>query len=214
MPRYIKTTRGNLTVGQTEREIKEILNGLPFGQMEDVEQIRFVVSVLRHHPRKDEKFRGGCSGISIRRNMYNTRGFHVHRPDGTTTDISYREAIRPSTDKGKMRQALRLAVDSWMIAEKNRLWDDSAIDAVTGEEIGQFSECDLDHVGVEFNALADAWLAENGAPRLVTGDNIIGDEFADASVRQSWFDYHAANARVQIVHRETHKRITRERRAG
>jgi len=134
---------------------------------------------------------------------------YAKRIDGTLTDVSWRECLKPANQKFKTRNAMRNAIRP-QIAEFRM-----------GKKI--CSECrndfpaellDVDHFPKRFEDLAREWLDLNGKSdeQLETcgmGDFEAGDNFVSPDEEMHWQDFHQFKAGLRMLCRECHRKAPR-----
>lgn len=93
-----------------------------------------------------------------------------------------------------------------MLAKKRAKYAVSPFDEVTGEPV-PFLDSELDHYGLTFEEIAEAWASKQESIPLAGGDNDIGLKMLPEQ-EADWVAYHAVHATVRLVSSATHKRIT------
>jgi hypothetical protein len=84
---------------RTKTELKDTVRNLiakyTFGQFLDNEDFQFCMELFRRHSDYEQKVGRGVQRIEVRRDDYGNRYFHLHRIDGTDTDISWVHCVTP-----------------------------------------------------------------------------------------------------------------------
>ena len=170
----------------------------------------FMLDLLERHPDADQKIGAGVDYMCINENPEypgeRNRGFYLVRVDGTSTDFSYRECIKPTPHRKKVLNAMRAKVEGDTLAFKNAAFDGKStlVCPDTGKPIA-FTTSHVDHVApLTFPVLVDGFLSAVGMTfddieLRPSGDNQFRDEFADESLAEEWRKYHADNAQLEVV---------------
>jgi uncharacterized protein DUF3223 len=88
--------------------IQEILYRYEDGQELDEDDLEFMVEVLKHHPRAEEKIGVGVRGIRVQREtQWGTMQFAVIRTDGSDTDFSFKKCLYPVSKLQVFKKACR-----------------------------------------------------------------------------------------------------------
>ncbi len=193
----------------TKKDAVEYIQGILHGnhdrQLEPVNET-FVRAILDRHPDRDSKIGCGVRSIRVVRNpdFPTTWCFWLVRIDGTSTDFSFKECLKPSTHKQKVRAALRNLVSSQVEEFKNHFFvtRDVKICPLSGVEMRP-STSHVDHAAPQFVELADSWSSTEGgydAISLITGqDGQAIDLVKDLAKASRWYVYHQHNAVLRVV---------------
>lgn len=170
----------------------------------------FVMNLLERHPDAEQKIGCGVDYLYVNENpMYpgeRNRGFYLVRTDGTHTDFSYRECLKPTPHKKKVFNAMRAAIESDTLAFKNAAFSKSSV--LTCPDTGKpitFAGSHVDHVApLTFVFLVDNFMSLVGLSfddiaLTPSGDNQFQDKFADKQIEKAWQKYHAENAKLEVV---------------
>nr|WP_170181231.1 DCL family protein [Chlorobaculum thiosulfatiphilum] len=171
-----------------------------------------LLGLVANHPQREEKAGAGVAGFFVAQAPeFNTRCFYVRRVDGTETDISWKEALTPSTPITRLRMACRNAINDQKLAYKDSQWPTRDTEARTCPISGNDFTRDEAHVDHEpphtLKSLVNEWLAENQWTAQDveidhTGDQKAVDTFMDEAQRESWHRFHKANALLRLVSAE------------
>ena len=112
----------------------EIVERTADGQLLSDEDAEFLHWLLDRHPRAAEKIGVGVAGFTVEAIGMATRGFMLHRFDGSSTDFSYYKFITSPSEVGLARKAMRRAVAAQVIEFKQAAAArGSLVCAATGE---------------------------------------------------------------------------------
>jgi hypothetical protein len=189
-----------------QRRIRTILN-TRLGEV-DGEHAPFLLSLFRRHRDAEQKFGPGVAAIRVVLAMpYKTRCFEIERVDGTRTDISYLECLKPSTVFEWFPAACRTAVVDQIQAFKDSAFGAShwVNCAVTGDPVSR-DNCHVDHEPPwTFEAIVDSFLDNSvidlAQLEFMDGDGETQSRFADQSLADSFARYHAERAQLRVVTR-------------
>lgn len=178
---------------------------------------QFLAALLTRHPDAIQKIGPGIAYISVAAvpGHPNTRGFTVHRTDGTSTDFSWVECITESSHRTRVLTAMREAVVPQILTFKQRQSDSGQLRcAVTGASL-DWDDVHVDHLPPGFGALADDYATMHGGYAAIgllpSRDKQIGRPLVTWH-ETAWQNYHQHHARLQILSVAAHLEITRERR--
>lgn len=198
------------TKGIAQDYIRSIVGRHADEQSLDSDTFDFVMALLSNHPSADVKIGPGIERIIVRRNPVwrHTRGFHLFRVDGTDTDFSWTECLRPTPHHKKVMAAMRVLVEP-QIAEF-RKWHFATqphVCVLTGETI-TFIGSHVDHIPpFTFTRLVDDFCAAYGIDLAKVrlhdefADNKHFDMIDDAATADTWMEYHSEHARLRVVSR-------------
>lgn len=201
------------TQGALVDRVREIIKRNKPGVMVDLFDTSFLRSLLDMHPEAAQKIGGGVVGFSVEDNpLYpgpKARGLRLHRVDGSSTDFSFWECIRPTPHIKKVQRAFRAAVEPDTMAFKQRHFDALpgrvGVCPDTGEPI-TYTSCHVDHKApntfdVLFaNFIEREHLDVNAIQVYGAGiDDTYQDRLADVALEQRWRDFHNTNAVLEVV---------------
>jgi hypothetical protein len=182
----------------------EIVERTANGQMVSDEDAAFLHWLLDRHPCAADKIGVGVAGFTVEAIGMATRGFMLHRFDGSSTDFSYYKCITSPSEVGLARKAMRRAVVDQVIEFKRAsAARGTLVCAVTGE-ILDWDSAHVDHAPPIFVTLADQWAEHVGGytaiQLLPTEDGELGRCMADP---EPWAAFHRDRAELRIVSRLT-----------
>jgi hypothetical protein len=190
------------TKAAVQRRAKEILAS---GTI-DLAAERFLVGLFERHPSAAEKIGPGIAAIRVVTvPPWNTRCFQIERVDGTTTDISYLECLRPTGPHQWFRAACRTAVRDQIEAARRAAFmgvDDIRC-PVTGDAVTVF-EGHVDHAPPwTFEAIVADFLVKTGldpaALAYEDGDNVVAARFVDRYLEEEFAELHRQIAVLRVV---------------
>lgn len=197
-----------------QRRVRAILaagpGALPDGSHE------FVIDLLRRHPSAEEKFGPGVRALRIvLAKPYNTRCFEIERLDGTRTDVSYLECLRPSTPHEWFRACCRTAVvPQIQLARRAAFAEATTVvcpvsgDAITAED------SHVDHAPPwTFHVIIDAFIAafsiDVACVGYTDGDGVVESRFASTDMSLSFGRFHAERAQLRVISRRANLSLLR-----
>ena len=226
MPRKPIEIAGETFKTQTAaiERIRGIMASYHNGATVNMFDLAFLQDLLRRHPDAESKIGIGVASIFVDRNPQypSTRTFFLVRVDGSSTDFSFMECLRPTPHDKKVLRAFRAAVEPYTLQFKRDHFDrvgEPAICPITGESI-RFVGSHVDHAApMTFEALAAAFLAGEGlTPEDVavaeTADHTYYDRLTDPDLEQRWIDFHNARAVLRVVSRPANLSTLRYGDAG
>jgi hypothetical protein len=203
------------------REMKRIL-ALPAGTRLTGPDYDIAESVVRMHPRADEKIGAGICCLVVRKNTYGQGNeLHIERNDGTEVDVSYRRALAPRTpavERADLMAALRQEVAQQTIEYKRDRLTSGAVCAVSAVPLDA-DTAHVDHIPPwTFAALAEAWLRGSerwpdawGKWPLLTGIGSRGRCLVNRELAAEWQQFHKWSARLRLIHRDINAVIAQVR---
>jgi hypothetical protein len=201
------------TQGALVDRVREIIKRNKPGVMVDLFDELFLRSLLDMHPEASQKIGCGVVAFSVEDNpMYpgpKARGLRLHRVDGTSTDFSFWECIRPTPHIKKVQRAFRAAIEPDTMAFKQRYFDGlpGRVGACpdTGEPI-TYTSCHVDHKAPNtFDVLFARFIDSerlNVDDVQVYGasiDDTYQDRLVDLALEQRWREFHNATAVLEVV---------------
>lgn len=195
------------TQAKLVEHIRKIIAKYPDGWDVDEEDDLFLRALLQRHRDATEKIGKGVHYFTIETEQkYKTRGFWLHRIDGTKTDFSYRMCIRSSSHREDVLSALREAVSGQMIKFREEVFDgkEYALCPLTNQQLTR-QQVHVDHVYPQtFSQLVKDWSAQeeinlDTVPLEKSTDGKIGRKINDAYVVESFQWYHQKHARLQTI---------------
>lgn len=135
---------------------------------------------------------------------------YARRIDGTVTDVSWRECLKPANKRFKVRNAMRNAIRPQVARWKAECVKECRICGTALD----FRDFDADHFPLSFDSIAIRWMAENGldAETIETigmEDFAVGDQFVDVELESEWFRFHAEWAQYRQLCAPCHRKAGR-----
>jgi len=210
---YIVNGETFKTQGALVDRVREIIKRYKPGVAVDVFDADFLQSLLSMHPEAEQKIGVGVVGFTVEDNpLYpgpKARGLRLHRADGSSTDFSFWECIRPTPHIKKVQRAFRAAIEPDTMAFKQRHFD--ALPWGVGacpdtDEPITYTHCHVDHKAPNtFDVLFARFLESehldaNTIQVYGAGiDNTYQDRLTDAELERRWRDFHNTNATLEVV---------------
>jgi hypothetical protein len=205
---YVVNGRAFDTQKELRNQLRGILHGYKEGEAVSRDHMCFLYALVEtYHPSADLKIGIGVAQIEVRPNpIYKNRTFWIVRTDGTETDFSFEECLRPTKQLDKIRVACRNAVAPIMVETKSYFWRGVETDKcpITGE-IMTFANSHVHHAGEwSFDRIVTEFVNEyikdiNSVKLTGHLDGQIGDNFKSATLEQQFLDYHNERAILQVV---------------
>ncbi len=195
--------------------IQSILYSQPLGEPLAPAHLNFMMAVLEHHPAADIKIGCGVARIEVRANTRFSTGrtFWLVRHDGTATDFSFMECLKPSTNAQKVQGAFREAIGDQLATFKLDWFrtqaqpDTTVLCPILNISVG-WEDAHVDHERpLTFVALVEAFIST----RQLNVDDIavrdredgrIGKVIADELLAAEWAAYHRAQAKLRVVSKQ------------
>lgn len=199
-----------ITKGELEDRVRSIVNRYPDNQSLDWVDLAFMVDLLSNHPQANIKVGCGIASIYVQRNpIYKkNRGFVLVRTDGTETDFSWLECIKPTPHRKKVISACRALIESYTMEFKQQYFDERggvSTCPFTGETI-RFTGSHVDHAPpMTFEVIFDNFIKGEGFDidlvelRDEFADNKYQDELADDALAAVWIEYHNKHAQLRVI---------------
>ena len=201
------------TQGALVDRVREIIKRYKPGVSVDAFDTAFLQSLLTMHPEAEQKIGVGVVGFSVEDNpMYpgpKARGLRLHRVDGSSTDFSFWECVRPTPHIKKVQKAFRAAIEPDTMAFKQRYFDALPWGVGecpdTGEPIS-FTHSHVDHKAPNtFENLFASFIERehldtNSIQVYGAGiDDTYQDRLVDPELERRWREFHGANATLEVV---------------
>jgi hypothetical protein len=195
---------------QLEERVRGIVASYPDRQLLNPMDFAFILDLLGNHPQAGAKLGCGISAFYVQRNpIYpSNRNFMLVRADGSETDFSWRECLRPTPHCKKVQRACRVLVEPYTMEFKQAFFDEqggSAICPLTGQ-VMRFVGSHVDHVAPKtFEWLFNAFIAQYGLDvnqiplRNELADNKYVDQLGDYDLAESWIDFHNQYAELRVI---------------
>jgi hypothetical protein len=204
-----------ITIGEYEFEtkkdakeaIKKILNGHRMGYILTGDEDTFIRDLIALHPATEDKIGCGIDHIEIRPDpdYGTTRCFHIIRPDGSSTDVSYQKCIDGEKYRQLFRPALRTAIQHQIQQFKQVQFAIGPQRCPFTNELLTLETCHVDHLSpMTFETLVTEWLKLSGLGEVdvqITGreDNSSTRFMTNANQIDSWTAYHRQHARLRLL---------------
>lgn len=188
-----------------------ILYGTKIGERVSDDSFKFLAALISFHQSADDKVGAGIDFITAEQNPQypTTRGFWIHRVDGSKTDFSFIECVSPSSLPKKVTAALREAVCGQILEFKNEHFEavgELSVCTVTAAQVTR-DDCHVDHAPPNTfeRIVADFMTAEgieaSDVQLLPHTDAQSFDRLADPFLEAKWKSFHRDRARLRIVSR-------------
>lgn len=193
--------------------IRAIIDRYPNDATLNAEDFAFVLELLKLHPK--DKIKAGIATICAAPNpdFPKTRCFWLTYVDGTVDDVSWSKCLSPPTPERKFAYACRRAIDNQISRFRQESFDakfDREIRCPISNEILDMGSCDVDHVPPETFARLTARFQDLHSVAINTVTYEENGHFADSTLKQSWADYHLANAQLRLTSRHANRSTLRK----
>lgn len=189
--------------------IQRILYHYADGEQLAEDDLAFMVEVLKHHPRADEKIGIGVCAIRVQREaQWGTMQFALVRPDGSSTDFSFKKCLYPVSTlqifKKACRDLVANRIKQFRYAQFTRAKSETLICPISGETMARLGS-HVDHIPPQtFDALVERFITEEKLDVdavEITGlsDGEMRNGFADTSLEERWQRFHETHARLRVV---------------
>lgn len=202
---------------QATARCQAIAASTPYGQPITGADAEWLTWLITRHPCAHEKIGPGIAWFTTFRGPFNTRGFYLHRVDGTATDFSWRACITAPDHPSMVRAAMRRAIDP-QITDFKAAADKAGplLDAVTGEAL-TWDNVHVDHAPPVFALIANAYAALVGGYEAIqltpSQDGQIGRSLTSEH-EHNWTVWHATFARLRIVSVATNLSLLRRQQSS
>lgn len=171
----------------------------------------FFRDLLDLHPHTEVKIGCGVRGFYAQWNpVYkNTRTLYLVRQDGSVTDWSWTECLKPSSHEKKIKMAFRALLEPGMIIFKKKFFDSQPYVATPCPITGQlmtFASAHVDHIPPQtFEALFRDFIATNKVDITTLTissdgkDNTYRVTISDEVLANRWLDYHSQHAHLRVI---------------
>lgn len=171
----------------------------------------FLRDLLNLHRDVASKVGPGVQGFEIRACSFGTRGFWVRRVDGTCEDFSFLKCLTHSDNEADTRAAFREAVRPQIEAVKSSAGR-TFVCPVSGNAT-RIEDGDVDHEApLTFKNLFDYFAKFEGLDLTMEYSREEGvgvRKLIDPSLSLRWQEFHAVNARLRLISRRAHKRLSK-----
>lgn len=204
------------TKASLQEYVKGILNNTA-GEV-DPKYLPFLTELFERHQDADQKIGVGIKAVRTRLAMpYKTRCFEIERVDGSRTDISYLECLKPSTAKQWFPAACRTAVADQIQAHKDLEFataDSTFTCPFTGDKLTR-ENCHVDHAPpwpfdrIVRKFISESWHIDIPNVRYADGDNVVVSRFADDKVAAEFAESHRERAVLRVVSKRANLSVLR-----
>lgn len=193
---------------------RRILANTPNGTCVADDDLPFLFDLFRHHDEWQSKSESGIAAITTTKTLHGSRGFLLHRHDGTTIDISFHHAVRhvltartsalQPQEIRDFREAARYAVRFQVWGFRDKQLETASVCPITGEPLDR-ANCAVDHEPPRTfeRLLFDFCQRHQVNPMKVSIGSYQGmvSVFDDSDLEQSWKAFHKEHARLRLVSR-------------
>ncbi|MCC6500922.1 MAG: DCL family protein [Anaerolineales bacterium] len=197
-----------------QERIKKILYRYQDEQYLSDNDFEFMFQALNRHLDFEIKKGIGIKAFFVRQNpVYkNTRCFWLVCFDGSETDFSYQECLKPTSQEKKFFNACRVAIEPYTQEYKRKFFDDlngkTYFCPYTNQPLN-FKGSHVDHKAPNtFQQIVITFLKKyaidisNVKINSSAIDNKHQDTFSDSDLEQLWVEYHNSQAVFQIISRK------------
>jgi hypothetical protein len=194
---------------QAKQWCRDLVARVPDGEPVPEADDAVLRQLAQRHPDYAVKAGCGIAGFTTATEArYATRHLVVLRTDGTSTDMSWQECIKPSAHRTDALGALRRAAEPQVHAAKDQLRPVTPDCVLCGEPLD--GDVHADHHPVPFLTIAEEFAAAQGGWSGIIvdkdGDGRIGCELS-ADLTVPWQQFHAEHAGWRLLHPECHQRL-------
>ena len=209
---------------KTKKEIKEFIRSNFYDKYGDyaefgADDFLFMLDLLKQHPDAEKKL--GCGPKSMwlqKMEMYGkqSRGFWLERHDGSKTDFSYNQCLRPTTSWGEFSNACRTAVYPFIREFKQDFFDNNlGVAYCPIKKIEMFFDtADVDHKPpMMFSTIVQLFLKQikidyETLKIAENEDGQIGDRFECEDIADMFIHFHKSICDLQVISKEAHREQT------
>lgn len=185
---------------------REMLHSYRVGQSLTQGHHDLMLALVELHPGRDEKIGCGVVRFSVKLDEWGNKCFHIHRADGTDTDVSYRVCFNGGSYRTSVLLALRAAVHSDIMNARDQYvvkYGRAITCAASGKPL-HLRDAHMDHrhprtfawmSGCFLAGLGDDYRAMLARDR----DNLQGAELANPEVGRWFRDFHLEWAHLDFV---------------
>lgn len=191
---------------------RAILHATPTGSTLGMGDFMFMCDLLDMHEDAVQKIGCGVYSISVEQDLlnYNSRGFWLHRNDGTETDFSYLKCLSRPSNRSKVLAAMREIVMPFCMAYRSRYFSTYANSSgyapceVSGVLLSVI-DAHVDHAWPwEFKSIVAAFVKDRHlnietTPIKPTTDGSVRNELLDEQMAEDFYQYHAGKAILRVV---------------
>lgn|ERR1700746_75352 len=212
--RYEMAARQYGWKGRLIKRCRDIKDSYANGEIITDDDDELLMWLVMRHPDACQKIGVGVDFFTVEDNAYNTRGFWVHRIDGTMTDFSLYACVTEPSHKSMVRDAMRVAVGDQVSEFKMSAAYRGLECAITGVVLS-LETAHVDHAPPEFAVLADEWADDCGGYNAIDlmpeEDGKFGNELYSEDA-EDWAEYHREYANLRIVSAHVNLSVLRRKR--
>lgn len=186
-------------------KIRSILYAYEYGHVLNDINLKFMNAVLAMHPSADVKIGCGVSSIFVRQNpvFKKNREFWIKRTDGTETDFSFLECLKPTDPLRKFKNACRQAISGDIFVFRVNNLDGDSTCPITGIALNVHN-VHVDHTPPNtFDGIVKDFISVNSIDPtqivLNSADGETGDSFNDLVLSEKFVAYHNEKAILRLV---------------
>jgi hypothetical protein len=197
--------------GDADAFFKALLNRYDDDEYLDGADEELVYELLQRHPDADYKIGCGVVGIyRARSSDHPSSCFHVHREDGTRTDFSYKTCVRGASPglKARFYEACQRSI-AGTVATQKKLMFEMAGGEIPCHKTGvstTFTTSDYRHTHPRFRDIVNGFVNIN---KILVSEELLSKgadmqystEFVDPAMVDSFINYHAAIAKLEVFKR-------------
>ncbi len=205
------------TKDAAKKRIQAMLGSYQPGMIVNPFDSLILCDLVQRHPSAEQKIGAGIAGFQVMRNPEypSSKCFALVRTDGTATDFSYNECLRPTLPNQKAKNGFRSAIAPDILQFKQNAFDEAdgpLFCPFTGEKLG-FVGAHVDHAPPDtFANLLERFLtlegiSLDGIEVKPSADNSYSDRLANESLESRWVAFHNHYANLRIVSETANLRI-------
>ncbi len=202
--KYENATKRYGWKGRLTKRCRSIISNYENGEEITGDDDELLTWLVMRHPDAEYKTSSGISFFTVEENSYRSRGFWVHRIDGSKTDFSFYACITEPSHKSMVRDAMRDAINDQIVEFKMSHIPTGLICSITGA-ILTLGDAHVDHESPTFVELADEWALDQGGYETIIlpppSDGQFGSKLYDDDA-EDWTEFHKDNATLRIVSRQ------------
>jgi len=178
-------------IGKLKEYLKYILNSYSINQEVSKEDLRFIISCMNLTEHGKKKIGTGVSKITVDDNHLGSKGFTVHRTDGSFDDFSYKKIV-PGTNRKQHSNHEKDVIQAF----RNSI---RPMYATTGNH--------FHHEGKTFNEIYNEFIKENGLdPETMELSKCLHGmkQIKNPEIRREFIAYHDKEAVLIEMSAEEH----------
>ncbi len=200
------------TKARIKEDIRALIKRNPNNSPLSVEDEKWMLQILKHHPEFAEKVGVGIQHLEVRQNVNwsgTTRGLWIIRKDGSEIDISWVVCFNAPRAIDNLAQAAREEIHPQIHAHHEHGPCDRC--PLCLEPMERRNGVHVDHEE-PFAALLDRFLQQQSltVEQVAIRDLGTTAKFEDRALARAWQEFHQSTAKLRI----THKRCNLARRAA